>query len=348
MVEKIRNSKFMILLLLTGAVYFFLQYLVPLLAPVLTAMLFVTIFGPTLQKMQQKLHVHRQVGVVLLLLVAGLLGAGLLWVLFSWAVGSLPEWIAGLDALEMNLTVIVHEGCNAVGNILGINQEYLEETLLRGIQRGIDSFQLQVVPDMLSQSFTYVKVAGRAGGFLVTFLIATILLAKDYDCIMNWMLEKEECHVLLEIICGIIRYIATFIKAQLIIMSVIGLTAALTLGIAGVRQGPLWGLLAGLLDALPFVGTGIVLMPLLVAQLFCRNYGQAIVCAVLYVVCVFLREIMEPRLIGRCIGVTPIAILVSLYAGIQLFGIWGIIKGPLGFMIIYQAYRSIQRRNLHL
>ena len=65
---------------------------------------------------------------------------------------------------------------------------------------------------------------------------------------------------------------------------------------------------------------------------------------IIYVVCIFLREILEPKLIGRKIGVTPIAVLVSLYAGIQLFGISGIIKGPLGFIIIYQTYLSLQRR----
>ena len=52
---------------------------------------------------------------------------------------------------------------------------------------------------------------------------------------------------------------------------------------------------------------------------------------------------MEPRLIGRKIGVSPIAVLVSLYAGIRLFGVWGIIKGPLGFVLIYETYRSLSR-----
>ena len=44
------------------------------------------------------------------------------------------------------------------------------------------------------------------------------------------------------------------------------------------------------------------------------------------------------------IGVSPIAILLSIYAGIKLFGMWGIIGGPLGFIIIYQAFMSLERR----
>ena len=144
-------------------------------------------------------------------------------------------------------------------------------------------------------------------------------------------------------LCGIVRYIATFVKAQGIIMTTIAMTAAATLGIAGIKHGILWGILAGILDALPFIGTGIVLVPLGVFQILEGNWGRAIVCGVLYLVCIFLREIMEPRLIGRKIGVSPIAVLVSLYAGIRLFGVWGIIKGPLGFVLIYETYHSLAR-----
>lgn len=348
MAEKIRDNRLIVLLLITGAVYFFLKIIAPLTAPVLIAMLFVTIFGSFLQKLQSRLKIHRQIGAVLLLLVAcGLLGL-LLWVLFSWIVGSLPGWIGSLDSLESELSVIVHQICETVGGTLKVDSVYLEQTVFAGIQEGIDYFQLQFLPGMLSQSLEYVKVIAAVGGFLVTFLIATVLLAKDYDNIMNGLLDREECHVLLEIICGIIRYIATFVKAQIIIMSVIGVLAATVLAISGIRNGILWGMLAGILDALPFIGTGIVLVPLAIQQLFAGQYGKAAVCLLLYVACIFARELLEPKLIGKRVGVSPIAILLSIYAGIKLFGVWGIIGGPLGFIIIYQTYCSLERREKHL
>lgn len=344
MVEKLKNSRIAILFLLTGAVYFFLKYLSPLMAPALIAMLFVTIFGPTLQKLQGKFHIHRQVGAVFLLSIAVIVLVLLVWVLFSWIVGSLPEWIACLEHLEEDLAVVIHRVCDAVGGRLGVDSVYLTDTVLARLKEGFDYFQLETMPGMLSQSLTYVRAVATFGGFLVTFLIATVLLAKDYDTIMNWLLDREECYVLLEVISGIIRYIATFVRAQLVIMSSIGLIAAVVLGVAGIRNGVLWGILAGLLDALPFVGTGVVLVPLAIVQLFGGDYVRAIVCMILYVVCIFLREMMEPRLIGKRMGISPIVVLLSLYAGIRIFGLWGIVKGPLGFMMIYQAYCSILSR----
>ncbi len=344
MVAKLKNNRFVILLLLIGAVYFFLQKIVPLTAPVLVAMLFVTIFGPLLQKMQTKWKVHRQVGAILLLLLACSIVGVLVWILSSWIVGSLPVWMGELDSIESSLGGIVHEICDLVGIIPGVDNGYLEEMILANMQDGFDYFQEHLLPGMLSQSLKYMKVIVAVGGFLLTFLIATVLLAKDYDDIMNRLLDREECHVLLEIICGIIRYLATFVKAQAIIMSIIGASAAIILGVIGIPHGVLWGLLAGILDAFPFVGTGIVLVPIAAQQLFTGNYVQAVLCLLLYVGCIFVRELLEPKLIGRKVGVSPIAILASIYAGIRLFGVWGIVGGPLGFVIVQQAYLSLIRR----
>uniref|UniRef100_UPI004056AE54 AI-2E family transporter n=1 Tax=Acetatifactor sp. TaxID=1872090 RepID=UPI004056AE54 len=344
MVKKLKTNKLFILLLLTGAVYFFLEYMTPLVAPVLVAMLFVTIFGPLFKKLQEKLHIHRQVSAIILLLLVAILLMFLLWILFSWIVGSLPMWFRNLDQWEQGIAVVVQSVCRTVGNGIGVDSAYLEETLLGNIYDGIDYVQYHAIPGMLSQSLSYVKTLASVGGFLITFIIAAVLLAKDYDDIMNRMLDREECHVFLEVICGIIRYIATFVKAQLIIISTMAAIASVVLGITGIKHGVLWGILAGLLDSLPFVGTGIVLIPLALVQLFYGYYGKAVVCIALFIFCIFLRELLEPRLIGRRIGVKPIAVLLSIYAGIQLFGIWGIIKGPLGFVIIYETYMSLQRR----
>ena len=348
MAEKILKNKLVLLLLLTGVVFFFLKIITPLTAPILSAMLFVTIFGPLLQRWQSRFHLHRQIGVIILLLFAGSIFGILIWVLFSWIIGSLPNWTGGLDTFGHEMAGYIHEICRLVEQTMGIDGSYLEQMTLTCLQDGIDYFQLEFLPDMLSQSLEYVKMFAAVGGFLVTFLIATVLLAKDYDEIMNRLLDREEYHVVLEIICGIIRYLATFVKAQIIIMSVIGILAAAVLGISGIRHGIMWGLLAGILDALPFVGTGIVLLPLGIQQLFYGHFGRAAACMLLYVTCIFLREMLEPRLIGRKVGVPAIAILLSIYAGIRLFGIWGIVGGPLGFIIIQQSYLSLGRRRNNL
>lgn len=341
--EKVTHNRPLLLFVLTGVVWFFLQFISPLVCPVLLAMLFVTIFGPLLKKLQGKFHIHRQVGAVFLMLIALVAVSALVWILSSWILGSLPGWLDGFGAAEEQIRLVVHEGCGYVGSFVGVDSVHLENTIMNNLGDGIRGLGQHAVPGVLSQSLEYVKFMGTLGGFLVTFGISTVLLAKDYDEIMNKLLEREEYHVLLEVICGVIRYIATFVKAQTLILVIIGLVAAVVLGLAQIPNGVLWGLLAGVLDALPFIGTSIVLIPLAVVQLLQGSYGKAVVCLVLYGICIVLREVLEPRLIGNRMGVPAIAVLISLYVGIQLFGVWGIVKGPLGFVLIRESYRSIRK-----
>lgn len=305
--ERLRQNSVLLLPAVTGAVYLFLKYLSPVVGPVLAAMIFVTILGPFLKKLQDRLHMHRQFGAVGLLLLIGAALAAVLWGMGNWLYTGLPGWLDELGEWRERLT-----------------------TLLQN-----------VMPQVLTQSWAYAGSVGELGGFLITFLIAVVLLAKDYDRFMNLLLDREDCHVVLEVICGVIRYLANFLRAQLAIMAVISGVSAATLYLSGVRNGIFWGLLAGVLDALPFIGTGIVLLPLAVFRFAAGDYVRAAVCVLLYAACAILREMLEPRLIGKNVGMAPLAVLVSLYAGIKLFGVIGIIKGPLGYVMIRQIYRSL-------
>ena len=343
MIEKIKKNNWITLLCICIVVYFFLQYISPLVAPVLVAMLFITICGPLLKRMQERVHLNRQVGVIFLLLTFGLFLVLLLWLLFTWILGNLPDWFQNMQGFWSGTETFVRGICNLGSSLLKVENDYLEELVLGHMQEGVIFLEEKVLPGILSGSMKYMKAILKIGAFLLLFVISTVFLAKDYDSIMNGLLDREECHIILEITCGIIRYVATFVKAQLLIMFLIGCTSALVLGVSGIPGGVFWGILAGFLDALPFLGTGIVLLPLTLVQLVNGHYVQVVVCILLYVGCIFIREWLEPKLIGRKMGIPPWVVLTAIYAGIKLFGVVGIIKGPLGFVLIQQAYLSLKK-----
>ena len=67
-------------------------------------------------------------------------------------------------------------------------------------------------------------------------------------------------------------------------------------------------------EMLPFIGTGIVLVPLAVWQFVNLQYGKMVVCLLLYGACAPLREWLEPKLIGRRVGIAPVCLLLGIYA----------------------------------
>ena len=84
-------------------------------------------------------------------------------------------------------------------------------------------------------------------------------------------------------------------------------TAAVTLFLGGFEGGILIGLFTGFMDMLPFIGTGLVLMPLAFWQILNGYYTKAVICVILYVICALSREFMEPKLIGEKMGIFPVA-----------------------------------------
>ena len=96
----------------------------------------------------------------------------------------------------------------------------------------------------------------------------------------------------------------------------------------------LFGIGIGLLDALPIFGTGTVFIPWALFSMINKNWKYGIGLMVIYIICYFLREIMEAKIMGGKVGLTPLETLASMYVGLQLFGLLGFILGPIGLLIV--------------
>lgn len=342
--EKIINNKFVILLLITGAVYFFLKFISPLVTPLLIAVLLVAVSVPFFDKIRKKIRIPRTLlmGFFMLVVVA-VLGL-LIWLLITYVASGIPDLINNLQGVESGVIIFIRNCCDGIENQFGIDADKMETLIIEKVNIFISHFQNNIMPAFLGESLSYARYILSIGAFLAVTAIAVILLVKDYDKIMNLLHSSEESRRALEIVWQVIFYIGTFLKAQLIIMLTLSTLCAVVLSIAGVENSVVFGIVAGMMDLLPFIGTGIVLIPLGIWQLINGWYVQTVVCLLLYVGCAIIREMLEPKLIGDKVGIFPIAILLAVYAGLKLFGVWGIIKGPLGLVIICQVYNGWKER----
>ncbi len=341
MTEKIRKYPYIILLLIIGAVYFFLQYISPLVSPVLLAFFLIMAVAPKVDNISRRTGMRKGFVVALLTL---LLFAGLgVIVLVVCVLGGqfVPKIVTEIPLFEGQIYIFIDECCSLLENRLGIDGEYVGDYLIGQISVLVSNLQRNLVPGMISNSIGWFSNIVSVGGFLLVFFISLFLLFKDYRKIYDKLISTKEGKYILEGAGNIVQYCVGFVKAQLTILLCISVFCAITLSVFGVEKGWVWGLLAGLLDMLPFIGTGIVLVPLAVWQLINANVFGAVVCIVVYAMCAVLRELLEPKLIGKRTGIYPIFIVVSVFAGVQLFGVWGIIKGPFAVVLITQIYQMI-------
>lgn len=320
-------------------VYIGFKYLSPLAAPFLFAFAFVSVLHPVLEKVQKRYHVKKgflAAGILLLLCITA--GVGI-WSLGVFLFQKLGELFSQIDLFEEKFYLFVGNCCDGMEKKFGMDGRGVEKFVLERVNVFIENFQVQVVPKIMNESVSYVKNIAGVIGFLAIMIIAAVLLAKDYCEIMDWMHGREEIECILKIGKKIFCHIGTFIRAQFIILLIISVLCSVTLLLAGIEGGAAVGLFTGFMDMLPFIGTGMVLMPLAFWQILNGYYTKAVICVILYVVCAVTREFLEPKLIGEKMGVFPAAILFSVYAGVKLFGVFGIIKGPLALITIYEIVR---------
>lgn len=130
-------------------------------------------------------------------------------------------------------------------------------------------------------------------------------------------------------------YIRVYLK--IIVITFIELFLAFTIyNVVGfeVKYPFLFALVIAIIDILPVLGVGTILNPWALWLLSIGEYGFAIAVFVTYIIIFAIRQVVEPKLVSKQFGVHPIVTLFAMYAGFKVAGVFGLILGPIGLMII--------------
>ena len=131
------------------------------------------------------------------------------------------------------------------------------------------------------------------------------------------------------VLVRLLRNGRAWLKAQL---KLSGVTFAIVLGgffLLGVKQKLLMALLTALVDAVPLLGTGTVLLPWALVSVLSGEPVRAVGLLGVYVTALVTRSALEPKLLGRQLGLDPLAALAALYVGYRLWGFGGMILAPI-------------------
>ena len=95
----------------------------------------------------------------------------------------------------------------------------------------------------------------------------------------------------------------------------------------------LLALFIAVLDALPVIGAGLFLIPMMLYGIIVGDAGMAVGFGLIYLMTIVVRQLLEPRLIGRQLGLYPLATMMAMYAGLQAMGFLGMLLGPLMLLL---------------
>ena len=167
---------------------------------------------------------------------------------------------------------------------------------------------------------------------LVVFLMGTYFLCADYPYLRTRFIQRMDDGLLSflgQVKTAALTAFGGYLKAQLLLT--LGVFFILLVGflITGQSYALLLALGLAILDFIPIVGSGTVMIPWAVIDLLAGRYERAIAVMVIWGVVALFRRVAEPKFVGNQTGLSPIASLISIYIGMRLAGVGGMILGPI-------------------
>ncbi|MBQ8880502.1 MAG: sporulation integral membrane protein YtvI [Clostridia bacterium] len=167
--------------------------------------------------------------------------------------------------------------------------------------------------------------------FLLVTLISIIYFALDLEKIntrVRSLLPSGFTQAVSRATDGFIITTGKYLGSYLIIMLIT--FALMTVGflILGVESPFIMGLILALFDLLPIIGVGTVLIPWSIVSFAIGDSYMGVGLILLFIVATVVRELAEPKIVGRSLGIHPLISLVLIYAGYALFGLYGLLLTP--------------------
>lgn len=183
-------------------------------------------------------------------------------------------------------------------------------------------------------------VLTAAPGILLGILIAIIssfIFSGDYRRITEFLkaqLPQKARDALPEVAASLKNSVLRFAKAYTLILFITFAELSIGLTILGEPYAIAIAAITAVIDILPILGFGIVLIPWILLSLINGRYAFAAGLVILYIIIQVVRQIIEPKLVGRSVGLHPILTLLSMYVGLKTLGAIGIFLFPIVLLLL--------------
>jgi sporulation integral membrane protein YtvI len=334
--------KFSSIILAFFTVWLAIRFFLPLFSPFLLGALLALSAEPAVSFLQKKLRLPRFLSAGIGISIAFSLLAVLLLSVCAFLIRELSSLAGVLPDLGQTakdsfslarswLLQLSSRSPEALRPVLeqNVNTFFSDGTAL--LDRGI-SYLLGLAGSLLSH------LPNSALG-LGTAIISAFLISAKLPRIRRWLLRqipRERIRTLVRTGKQIRSVLGAWLTAQCKLTGVSFIILFLGLVILRIPYALLWALGICLVDAFPVLGVGTVLLPWSLLCLLQQDTPRAIGLASTYLVVTLTRSMLEPKFLGRHLGLDPLVTLMALYIGFRLWGIGGMILAPILTVITLQ------------
>lgn len=324
--------------------------LLSLLSPFVLALIFAWALNPAVRWLQRKTSLSRKLISLVLVILVFAVTVGVLFGLGWMAVDQVRSLFDNrdsvLDELLGGLLALVNGVRRWLGGLSGVVPDEVLTTsgdlidALLGWVQGLD----------LSGWLTGLagqapSMAANVSGFavaLVVFIMASYFITGDYPRLRFEltdrvpMVARDFCRSVKDIFMSAF---GGYIRSQLILS--LGVFLILSAGFLLMRQpyGLLLAFGLAVLDFIPIIGAGTVMVPWAVVDMVLARFGEAAALMAVWGVIVMFRRVAEPKVLGDQTGLSPILSLMGIYLGMRAGGVLGMVVGPLLLLVCVNLAR---------
>ncbi len=331
-----------------------LYYISKLIYPFIIGFFMALLINPLVNLLERKARLPRALAVLIGLVIIFAVFAGLITLLIAEIISGanyladvVPRQLETLiNHLEHFIASQIIPLYNQIANLFDSLDSGQQDTILTTIENAgnaivtsggqfLKSF-FEKIPDF----FSWIP---NAASVFIFSLLGTFFISKDWDRLKSMAAKwvptraKSSSKTVYE---DLKKALFGFVKAQLTLVSMTTVIILVGLLILRVDHAVLIALIAGVLDLLPYLGTGLVFVPWIIYEFITGGTGLAIGLTVLYVVVLVQRQLVEPKILSTNIGMDPLATLVALFVGFKLFGFLGLIVGPVTLVFLTTLHRA--------
>ncbi|UOR11947.1 sporulation integral membrane protein YtvI [Halobacillus amylolyticus] len=298
---------------------------------------------PFIQILEKRMHLPRTASIFLLLISAAALVVGLITIVVAEVIKHIQQLTSGgakqyfhiINTLHDQLIQTIQPPLNYIDRWLGM----IDSSWQRSIYQSADIIREKLsTAGMEAMNMMLQLLSGGLTGIpeftmtLIIVILSTFFLSKDWEKIHSFLKRKTnkplQNHIS-AIFSDFRQTVAGMVRAQIILMSISIAMIYVGLVVLKVPNALTIALISGAVDFIPYIGTGIIFIPWMIYQFVIGQFDMTIGLAVLYMIIIITRQLLEPKILASHFGVHPLILLTGLFAGFQLWGVYAVIVSPI-------------------
>lgn len=326
------------ILLLLYLLVLFINYFMPFFIAGILALL----MEPIIKFLMEKLKMSRRLSSIIIITVTIILMIGFVVWGGIFAINELVKFSKDIGPMISNIITTIETQIGVMAQKL---KEYIPEEVIDSILSSITGFVTNAgsyIQTGLGKVMEFVLSVPTILLNVIVTILALIFFAKDRIYLLDtiehhfpkkWI--KNVSDILNEIFSTFGSYIKVYGKILIITFAELFLGFAILKAIGFALENVfLLSVIIAIVDILPILGVGTVLIPWFLWEFAIGNVKFGLALGILYFIILIIRQLIEPKLVSKQLGIHPLITLFAMYAGFKIFGFTGLIFGPILLMIL--------------